>query len=104
MEHDNARIGRMDEATLRFLLEKQEEREAQTAAADDPINRTYKIQPDVIQDLTNGRALAMVYSPYQNWQNLLDGETALHCGTLFAELNLPFGGRTILSEGGCRCD
>ena len=104
MEHDNFRSGRMDEATLRFLLEKQEAREAQSSDADDPVRTTYVTQPEPCRDLTSGRALAMVYSPYQNWQNLLAEDRALRCGTLFAELNLPFEGRTILSEGRCNCE
>ena len=33
--------------------------------------------------------LAMVYSPYQNWQNLYTPDVALENGTLFSELNLP---------------
>ncbi len=36
--------------------------------------------------------LAMVYSPYQEWQNIYCGEKALENGTLFAELNKPFAG------------
>ena len=36
--------------------------------------------------------LAMVYSPYQEWQNIYDGEKALENGTIFAELNKPFLG------------
>ncbi|MBR5322325.1 MAG: spore coat associated protein CotJA [Clostridia bacterium] len=36
--------------------------------------------------------LAMVYSPYQEWQNIYNGEKALENGTLFAELNKPFAG------------
>ncbi len=33
--------------------------------------------------------LAMVYSPYQNWQNLYTPDVALEKGTLFGELDLP---------------
>ena len=36
-----------------------------------------------------GYPLAMVYSPYQNWQNLYTPDVALEKGTLFAELDLP---------------
>ena len=39
-------------------------------------------------------ALAMVYSPKQCWQNMLDPQSALENGSMFAELILPF-------EGGC---
>lgn len=39
-------------------------------------------------------SLAMVYAPGQCWRNLLDIESALEHGSLFAELVLPFrGGR-----------
>ena len=33
--------------------------------------------------------LAMVYSPYQSWQNLYTPDVALEKGTLFGELDLP---------------
>ena len=33
--------------------------------------------------------LAMVYSPYQNWQKLYTPDVALERGTLFSELDLP---------------
>ena len=45
--------------------------------------------------------LAMVYSPYQEWQNIYNGEKALENGTLFAELDKPFYGKR---KGGCGCD
>ena len=35
-------------------------------------------------------SLAMVYSPKQCWRNLLDPQSALENGSLFAELLLPF--------------
>ena len=35
-------------------------------------------------------ALAMVYAPYQKWQNILDADTALCKGTIFAGLVKPF--------------
>ena len=44
---------------------------------------------------TQGRALAMVYSPEQKWQNLLNPESALYHGSLFRDLVKPFEGRTI---------
>ncbi len=37
-------------------------------------------------------SLAMVYAPRQCWRNLLDLQSALDQGTLFAELVLPFEG------------
>ena len=33
--------------------------------------------------------LAMVYAPYQRWQNLYTSDVALEKGTLFCELDLP---------------
>ena len=37
-----------------------------------------------------GSSLAMVYAPYQKWQNILDADTALCKGTIFAGLVKPF--------------
>ena len=37
-------------------------------------------------------SLAMMYVPYQRFENLYDEEKALAAGTLFAELDLPFYG------------
>ena len=48
------------------------------------------------------RPLSMVYSPIQEFDNLYDIDTALKQGTLFAELDLPFSGRTIQKGGNCR--
>ena len=44
----------------------------------------------------NMPSLAMVYAPYQCWQNLLDPESALEQGSQFAELILP-----LETAGGC---
>ena len=41
------------------------------------------------------RPLAMVYSPEQKWQNLLNPESALYHGSIFRDLVKPFEGRTI---------
>ena len=43
----------------------------------------------VCPDCIPAPAIAMVYSPRQCWRNLLDPETALSNGSLFAELVLP---------------
>lgn len=40
-------------------------------------------------------ALAMVYSPEQAWRCLYTPDQALNAGTLFAELDKPFEGRSI---------
>ena len=45
--------------------------------------------------------LAMVYAPYQSFQNLYDIETALSHGTLFSELDLPI--LTANGPGGQSC-
>ena len=37
-------------------------------------------------------SLAMMYVPYQRFENLYDEEKALQRGTLFEELDLPFYG------------
>lgn len=37
-------------------------------------------------------SLAMMYVPFQRFENLYDPEKALERGTLFAELDLPFYG------------
>ena len=44
-------------------------------------------------------ALAMVYAPMQCWNHLLDMQSALQHGTLFAELVLPFEGCKRFGEG-----
>ena len=50
-----------------------------------------------------GRALAMVYAPIQQWRNAYDPHTALHRGTLFRELDMPFcGGKKTDRGGNCR--
>ena len=47
-----------------------------------------------------GYPLASVFAPLQSFDNLYDAETALKQGTIFAELDLPFMGRTV-QKGGC---
>ncbi len=46
--------------------------------------------------------LASVYAPLQVFDGLYDEKTALKQGTIFSELDLPFGGRTIQKGGNCR--
>ncbi len=51
-----------------------------------------------------GHPLAMVYSPCQAFRALYDPATALNRGTLFTELDLPFGGAEgALTTVGCAC-
>ena len=42
--------------------------------------------------------LAMAYTPMQQWKTVYSAEQGLLRGTIFPELDLPFEGRTILSE------
>ena len=42
--------------------------------------------------------LAMTYTPMQQWKQTYSDSVALSRGTLFPELDLPFDGRTILTE------
>ena len=44
--------------------------------------------------------LASVYAPLQEFRNIYDRDTALHHGTIFTELNLPFLGESVY-KGGC---
>ncbi len=43
--------------------------------------------------------LASVYAPLQEFRGLYDRETALHKGTIFSELDLPFMGETVMKGG-----
>ena len=43
-------------------------------------------------------SLAMVYSPVQQWQGLYPVGEALRKGTLFADLDKPFSGKTLLGR------
>ena len=42
--------------------------------------------------------IAMAYTPMQQWKTTYSAEKGLSRGTIFPELDLPFEGRTILSE------
>ena len=44
--------------------------------------------------------LGMVYSPYQEWQNLYPDDKGFAEGTIFVELNKPFEGYKN-GKGGC---
>lgn len=44
-------------------------------------------------------ALAMVYSPYQAWQNIYCEQDALMRGTIFEELDKPFYGPACMGGG-----
>ena len=47
-----------------------------------------------------GYPLASMYAPLQKFKDIYDKETALHQGTLFSELDLPFMGASV-AKGGC---
>ncbi len=46
-----------------------------------------------------GPSLAMVYSPYQHWQNVYDHDKGFSRGTIFRDLDMPF--EASQSKGGC---
>jgi len=48
-----------------------------------------------------GFPLAMVYSPFQEWEHIYEAEEALKRGTIFKKLDLPFYGPTCTS---CNCN
>ena len=41
-------------------------------------------------DKLSGLPIAMAYVPWQEWCSLYEVEKGFRCGTIFAELNLPF--------------
>lgn len=47
-----------------------------------------------------GYPLAMVYSPMQEFDKLYDLDKGFNAGTVFSELDLPFGGRSLANKGG----
>ncbi len=49
--------------------------------------------------IDDGVSLAMVYSPYQRWQNVYDCDKGLSRGTIFRDLDKPF--EASQSKGGC---
>jgi hypothetical protein len=44
----------------------------------------------------------MVYSPLQKFDGVCDKQTALHRGTMFEALDLPFKGASVYKGGNCR--
>lgn len=46
--------------------------------------------------------LAIATVPMQSFQRLYDAQTALSKGTVFRELDLPFGGSEVNRCGSCR--
>ena len=54
-------------------------------------------------DTLDGRSLAMVYSPCQRWRGIYSSDMALSRGTMFKELDMPFGIERSMTRGGCGC-
>lgn len=42
-------------------------------------------------DALEGMPLAMAYVPWQMWRDIYETEKGFSCGTIFMELNKPFG-------------
>lgn len=59
---------------------------------DRPNGAVYAERQNCSETVEINYRLAMVYSPYQEWQNVYSGEKAIECGTIFAELDKPFKG------------
>ena len=62
-----------------------------------PVMPTAARKPDppegtVSSNPMTGFPLAMAYVPYQSFEDLLESEKALECGTLFRALYMPFRG------------
>lgn len=51
--------------------------------------------------MPDGRSLAMVYSPCQVWRGIYAPDMALRRGTMFKELDKPWGVENV--KGGCGC-
>ena len=47
---------------------------------------------DMNENELHGLPLAMAYVPLQEWKDIYDRNKALSSGTVFAQLDLPFGG------------
>lgn len=44
--------------------------------------------------------VGMAYVPWQRFENVMDAEEGLECGTIFRELVMPYYGRPV-GRGGC---
>lgn len=60
-----------------------------------PMPRRCPVNMDKTDPLA-GMAIAMAYVPWQFMHETYEPDKALHCGTIFPELNKPF-----LGKGGC---
>ena len=77
----------MDDFDLRDLLAPPLRMRSDLPA--DPMNNTNHHQHHMNPE---PMVLAMAYVPVQQWQELYEPEEALHRGTLFRQLDLPFEG------------
>ena len=67
--------------------------QVQASNTERSISMANEVKPSCHDDMV----LAMAYVKWQTWQNIYDAEKALHHGTIFQELDLPFCG-----IGGCQ--
>ena len=59
-----------------------------------PYNNYRQMPPRMMpHDAWDEKPLAMAYVPWQCWRDICAAEKALHIGTIFQELNLPFVGK-----------
>lgn len=60
-----------------------------------PYNHNYRQTPSCLmpRESWDNKPLAMAYVPWQSWRDICAAEKALHVGTIFQELNLPFVGK-----------
>lgn len=61
------------------------------------VDTALDLQLDFIKPQDKCQELAMAFVKTQKWQELYEAEHGFSCGTIFAELNLPFMGK-----GACR--
>lgn len=59
---------------------------------DDNSRHSVRVSADRGSGVCPGASLAMVYSPYQEWNNLYDLESGFCAGTVFKDLDKPFLG------------
>lgn len=52
----------------------------------------------------SSKPIGMSYVPWQQWENIYDPQKALMNGTIFADLNLPFTGKPVISSSSPRCN
>lgn len=58
-------------------------------------NEAGHLSMQMTPDNMNHQEIAMAYVPWQNLSSIYEPDKALQAGTIFPELNKPFGGRRI---------